>query len=70
MGGRIRMESEKGKGSSFYITFPDVNGQSSETKSPEKTKTKVNLSESPVILVAEDDESNSSLIITILKKLL
>jgi PAS domain S-box-containing protein len=68
MGGRIRMESEKGIGSSFYIIFHDLHGQNLETKSRDKTESKKNTGASPVILIAEDDESNSSLLITILKK--
>jgi PAS domain S-box-containing protein len=68
MGGRIRVESGKGKGSAFYLTFPKVNGQSLEIKTPDKTESKKNASESSVILIAEDDESNSSLLITIFKK--
>ncbi len=59
MGGDITIESEKGKGSIFYITVPYkpdgefLNGLSS-TLADEKTKESDNL----VILVAEDEEVN------------
>jgi CheY-like chemotaxis protein len=60
------MESKKAKGSVFYLTFPQGNGQSVEIKAPAKAKLKT--TESPVILIAEDDESNSALCQMILKK--
>jgi PAS domain S-box-containing protein len=68
MGGKIRIESEKWQGSSFYITFPLAEGQRLEIKSPDKAELKKKTGESAVILIAEDDESNSTLLITILKQ--
>jgi PAS domain S-box-containing protein len=68
MGGKIRMESEKGKGSAFFLTLPLVKNKSKEIMSPDKTKSIINKSDSAVILIAEDDESNSSLLITVLKR--
>jgi CheY-like chemotaxis protein/anti-sigma regulatory factor (Ser/Thr protein kinase) len=68
MGGSIRMESEKGKGSALYITFPNVNSQSLELKSPVKTESRKNTSESPLILIAEDDDANSSFFKMVLEK--
>jgi PAS domain S-box-containing protein len=68
MGGSIRMDSEKGKGSAFYITFPNVNSQSLELKSPVKTESRKNTSESPLILIAEDDDANSSFFKMVLEK--
>lgn len=68
MGGRIRLESEMGIGSSFYITFPNNGNQSSELISRDKTEVKLSKSDSPVILIAEDDESNATLLGVIFDK--
>jgi PAS domain S-box-containing protein len=68
MGGTIRMESEKGKGSSFYVTFQEAQDKTLEIISPDKTDLKKKSGESAVILIAEDDKTNSALIVTILKK--
>ncbi len=68
LGGRISMESELGKGSSFYMTFPYINGIGLEIKSPGKSDERRNTSKSSLILIAEDDGSNSTFLITILKK--
>ena len=68
MGGRIRMESEKDIGSAFYITFPVSENQRLEIKSPGKSESEKNDSESPVILIAEDDESNSSFLEAVFTK--
>ena len=62
MGGRIRMKSEKGKGSSFCLTFPNVNSQNSDVISPDKTEAKTDRRDSPIILITEDDESNATLL--------
>jgi CheY-like chemotaxis protein/two-component sensor histidine kinase len=68
MGGRITVVSEKGKGSDFYITFPKTSSQILEIETPEKTEAKVKISQSPLILITEDDESNSAYLCTIFKK--
>jgi PAS domain S-box-containing protein len=68
MGGRIRMESKKSKGSTFYVTLPSESGTDSKTEATVITKNKTIKSETSVILIAEDDESNSSLCQMILKK--
>jgi PAS domain S-box-containing protein len=68
MGGRISLESEKGIGSAFYITFPNLNSQNLELKSPVKTESRKNAGESPLILIAEDDEANSSFFKMVLVK--
>ena len=66
MGGRIRMESEKGKGSAFYITLypeivPDLN-----TITVKKTEKEEKKDDPPVILIVENDESNSKFLTTIM----
>ena len=68
MGGRLKMESEKDEGSAFYISFPQINGLSSEIKSYNNTEAKANKSGSPLILIAEDEESNASYYKTIFNK--
>jgi PAS domain S-box-containing protein len=68
MGGRIRMESKKGKGSIFYVTLPSESETDSKTESTVIVKNKTIKSETSVILIAEDDESNSSFCQMILKK--
>ncbi len=68
MGGRIRMESRKGSGSSFFITFPLKEHTGSGKKSPGKTEAKSKITEAPVILIVEDDEANSCYLRTLLKK--
>ena len=60
MGGKIRLESEKSIGSSFYITLLQENGALSETESTYKIRNNIKDSGSKLILIAEDDESNSA----------
>jgi CheY-like chemotaxis protein len=62
------MESEMGNGTSFYLTFPDAGSQSSGFISPDRTEAKLNKRGSPVILLAEDDESNATLLGVIFDK--
>ncbi|MCK9423113.1 MAG: PAS domain S-box protein [Bacteroidales bacterium] len=67
LGGQIRLKSEKGVGSTFFFDLPNeeiVIEISSSTKS-EKALLK---SVKPVILIAEDDESNYLYLEAILKK--
>jgi CheY-like chemotaxis protein len=70
--GKIRLESVKGQGSSFYITFP-LEGESGLKSIPSdkiKAEDEVNIkvSDLPVILIAEDEETSSSFLQMILEK--
>lgn len=66
LGGEIRVESEKGKGSTFFLQMPYDNGWK-ETAIPELAEEKVAVLNSQVVLIAEDDESNRFYLEKILK---
>jgi PAS domain S-box-containing protein len=57
LGGDIRVESEKGVGSSFFFYIP-FDGADRMIESMELEKKRISLSNNPVLLIAEDDESN------------
>jgi len=65
LGGSLRLESEKGEGATFFFTVP-VEMTSVENISIEETKSVKE--EKPLILIVEDEESNSFLIAQILDR--
>jgi PAS domain S-box-containing protein len=68
MGGKIRVESIKGEGSTFFIAFPAEPGIIKNIESSNINDKKSRSSISPVILIAEDDKSNFEFFKTILER--
>jgi len=67
LNGDMRLKSEKGVGSTFSFTIP-YEGAKEEVSKPESVIAEVPVHGNPVILVAEDDESNLFYLETILEK--
>jgi CheY-like chemotaxis protein/anti-sigma regulatory factor (Ser/Thr protein kinase) len=57
LGGEIRVESEKGKGSTFIFHVP-CEQIGDKTAKTDTKKTKISVLNRPVVLIAEDDPSN------------
>jgi PAS domain S-box-containing protein len=65
LGGSVRLVTAKGLGSSFFISFPA--GSLSETEPP-VAEIKKEKTGQPVLLIAEDDESNFFVLEVVIKK--
>ncbi|MEI7983662.1 MAG: ATP-binding protein, partial [Bacteroidota bacterium] len=67
LGGEMRVESEKGIGSTFFFIIPHEVIKEAVVM-PETVRIEGKVHDSPVVMIAEDDESNLKLIKAMLKK--
>ncbi len=67
MGGKIRVDSVKGKGSIFYITFPTITATNGSEVLSGSNQLNGESKNEPLVLIAEDDEISYSYYKTILK---
>lgn len=70
MGGSIHVESQKGKGTTFWVHLPYKPVQTTKPKNKKQPspKTKVKRKERPLIMIADDDINSNTFISLVLQK--